>query len=87
MVRVHDPLAKVPAYLISQRLTQCHSPEQAVQKVDAVIICTEWPLYQKIDWLYMKELMNKPYIFDGRNMLDAKQMISMGYDYYGVGNR
>ncbi len=83
-VTVHDPVAKLT--LDSRRnWKQCKIPEQALQRADAVILCTAWPLYSELDWSRMKHIMNKPNIIDGRNMLDAKLMRSLGFHYQGVG--
>ena len=35
----------------------------------------------------MKEIMGQPIIFDGRNMYSATRLISLGFEYYGVGVR
>ncbi len=84
-VSVHDPAAKLPLDLSYASVTVCSSPEQALQDADAVILCTEWATYQRIDWVGMKRNMNRPNLFDGRNFLNAKNMIDMGYHYEGIG--
>ena len=33
----------------------------------------------------MKELMNRPVIFDGRNIYIPEKVKKMGFDYYGIG--
>lgn len=85
-IRVHDPVAKLPPELLHDSVTFCSTPEEAVEDVDAVFICTEWAMYQSIDWERMKESMNKANLFDGRNLLDAKRMKALGYYYQGIGN-
>lgn len=84
-VAIHDPVAKLTLDTHRNQWMQYNSPEEALQKADAVILCTEWPLYHLLDWSRMKDIMNKPNIFDGRNMLDAKIMKSMGFHYQGIG--
>ncbi len=83
-VTAHDPVAKLTLDS-HHNWKQCNRPEQALRRADAVILCTEWPLYQSIDWSRMRDIMNKPNIFDGRNMLDAQQMRSLGFHYQGIG--
>jgi UDPglucose 6-dehydrogenase len=35
----------------------------------------------------MKELMNTPLIFDGRNQYDPKYLTECGFKYIGIGRR
>ncbi|QMV40780.1 UDP-glucose dehydrogenase family protein [Cohnella cholangitidis] len=86
-VSVHDPVAKLPPDLAQSAAVQCLLPEQALIGADAVLLCTEWNDYQHIGWERMKKIMNRPNVFDGRNMLSAKQMKAMGYHYEGIGYR
>lgn len=84
-VTVHDPIAKLPSHFNSASLKQCLSEKQAIRGADAVILCTDWPQYKQIDWMDMKRIMNNPQLFDGRNMLDAQQMTTIGFDCQGIG--
>ncbi|RXY99462.1 UDP-glucose dehydrogenase family protein [Fictibacillus sp. S7] len=84
MVEVHDPVAKLPGDLMDKVL-QKDSPEEAMTNADAILICTDWPHYKNIDWPDIKNKMKSPIVFDGRNMLDAAEMRSIGYIYEGIG--
>jgi len=84
-VYVHDPAAKLPSEFTGSSVTLCATPEQAMQGANAVLLCTEWQIYQQIDWRQMKALLNEPNFFDGRNMLDAAEMNAIGYYYQGIG--
>jgi UDPglucose 6-dehydrogenase len=83
---VHDPVAKLPKTL-SQKITQSTSIHSLLENADALIICTDWPEYETIDWLLVKQKMRTPYIFDGRNMLNASKMTELGFYYEGIGYR
>jgi UDPglucose 6-dehydrogenase len=83
---VHDPVAKLPKTL-SQKITQITSIHSVIENTDALIICTDWAEYETIDWLLVKQKMRKPYIFDGRNMLNASKMTELGFYYEGIGYR
>jgi len=83
-IQVHDPVSKVPQHEFPIRVKQVDSPEEAVHMADAVMICTEWPQYNKLDWSYLKGTMKTAYLFDGRNMLDAAEMRNLGFYYRGV---
>jgi UDPglucose 6-dehydrogenase len=86
-VRVHDPVAKLPADLLSERAQQFGSLEETLQQCDAMILCSEWDHYKKADWALNKAHMNQYFVFDGRNVLDGKQMTRLGYHYHGIGNK
>lgn len=85
-VAVHDPVAKLPPD-VNDAAIICSSPSQALENADAVFLCTEWTIYQQLDWVHAKQLMKRTNIFDGRNVLDAKKMAELGYFYQGVGYR
>lgn len=87
VVRVHDPVARVPAQLFDYGVEECVSPRLAAKDADAIVICTDWPQYSKLNWPQMKKIMKFPCILDGRNMLSAKTMRRIGFDYMGVGSR
>jgi UDPglucose 6-dehydrogenase len=83
---VHDPVAKLPKTL-SKKITQSTTIDLLLENADALIICTSWPEYEVIDWLKVKQIMTNPYIFDGRNMLNASKMSELGFYYEGIGYR
>ncbi|PZE21644.1 UDP-glucose dehydrogenase family protein [Paenibacillus xerothermodurans] len=85
-VAAHDPAAVLPAELCAS-VAQCSSVEQAMQDAHAVFLCTEWDEYLSIDWAAVKHSMHQPNIFDGRNVLDAGKLTTMGFFYQGVGYR
>ncbi|WNR46226.1 UDP-glucose dehydrogenase family protein [Paenibacillus roseipurpureus] len=87
IVRVHDPVAKLPASLLAERVSQFDTVEETLQQCDAVILCSEWETYIRADWAHLRNVMNAGYIFDGRNMLNGEQLATLGYHYYGIGNR
>lgn len=84
-IKVHDPVAKLPPELLQPSVTSCNSLDEALEGADAAFLCTEWKMYKYIDWRQMKQSMKHPNLFDGRNLLDAEQMKTLGYYYKGVG--
>lgn len=84
-IKVHDPVAKLPPELVQPSVTFCSSPDEALKGADAAFICTEWKMYKNIDWQQMKQSMKHPNLFDGRNLLDAARMKTLGYYYQGIG--
>lgn len=84
-VRCWDPMAR-PAEVEPWISTTRHAtPEEAVEGADAAIVVTEWPQLKEADWAGMAASMRRPVLFDGRNLLDPKEMRRLGYTYMGVG--
>ncbi|MBA2858847.1 UDPglucose 6-dehydrogenase [Methanococcus maripaludis] len=52
--------------------------------VDGIIIATEYD-FDKENWSELKNLVNNPVIFDGKNVMDSKTLKSLGYTYFGIG--
>jgi UDPglucose 6-dehydrogenase len=58
----------------------------AVEKADAIIICTEWDEFKTMDYQKVFSLMNKPaFIFDGRLILDTKKLKDIGFQVQVIG--
>ena len=52
----------------------------------AIAILTEWDLFKDLDFERIFQSMEKPAcIFDGRNILDRKELDRIGFKTYGVG--
>ncbi len=61
------------------------NPYDAIKGTEALVICTEWDEFKKLDLAKIKSLMATPIIFDGRNIFDPAKMKELGFRYYGVG--
>jgi len=57
----------------------------ALEGADCLVVCTEWRNFWSPDYDRIKALLNKPVIFDGRNIYNPHQMADLGIEYYGVG--
>ena len=87
-VRAYDPIAMQEARRImsaNNSLTLCDDEYSALEGADAMLLITEWRQFRYPDFLRMKELLNTPVIFDGRNQYDPAQVRELGFSYYGVG--
>lgn len=62
-------------------------PYKAVEKTEALIIATDWGMFQKLDYKKIKKLMKKPYLIDGRNILDPAKIVKLGFKYTGIGRK
>lgn len=60
---------------------------KACKGAHAVAILTEWDEFVKYDWQKIYDSMHKPaFVFDGRNILNAKELKSIGFIYNGIGS-
>ena len=57
----------------------------AARGVDVLVICTEWPQFEDIDWGVIKKCMRGSTVIDGRNMFDRGCMEALGFNYIGIG--
>ena len=60
-------------------------PSKAKENVDALVICTEWSEFRVSDLEHFKNYMEKPIIFDGRNLYDLEKAKAAGWTYISVG--
>ena len=60
---------------------------EAAEGVDALIICTEWSIFRLPNFEKLKEQLNQPVIFDGRNLYDVKEMKKEGFYYASIGRQ
>jgi len=52
---------------------------------DCLVIATEWPAFAKADLHEIKKRLRTPMIFDGRNLLDPKDVKAAGLEYISIG--
>lgn len=58
---------------------------EALDGADAMVMLTEWKEFRLVSWDVLKKLMNRPVIFDGRNIYDRAELKSEGITYYPIG--
>ncbi|MGC8893195.1 MAG: UDP binding domain-containing protein, partial [Candidatus Saccharicenans sp.] len=87
IVSATDPLALENARTyLAPTVRLSSDPYDALRGAEAFLLATEWPQLVSLDWKRVKTIMQKPYlVIDGRNVLDAKQLIELGYQYCGFG--
>lgn len=62
------------------------NPYEALDGAHAVAILTEWDEFKTYDWAKIKEGMKRPsFVFDGRKLLDRKELNRLGFAYYAIG--
>ena len=66
-------------------ITHCDSSYEAASGAEALIIATEWEEFRCLDWVRVRELMRRPLVLDGRNLLHPETMTALGFEYYDIG--
>lgn len=62
-------------------------PYKALEGVHAIAILTEWDEFKEYDWQLIYDSMLKPaFIFDGRNILDNKNLQEIGFKVFTIGS-
>ena len=94
-LKVYDPQVTKDSILSSlgitdesslERLSFCHSAEDACAGTHAIAILTEWDEFKEIDYQKVLKTMLRPaHIFDGRNLLDLEKLKEIGYRAFGIG--
>lgn len=60
---------------------------EACKDAHAIAILTEWDEFTTYDWKKIYDSMHKPaFVFDGRNILNVKELESIGFVYNGIGS-
>ena len=82
-----DYLQTRPQQANAGALHGCADAYQACNGAHAIAILTEWDEFRDLDWQKIYDHMQKPaFVFDGRNLLDAKKMANLGFVYQSIGS-
>lgn len=88
-VRATDPIALLEARHRLEGVsgvTLCRSADEVARGVDGLVLVTEWEDFTvRLFPERLIKLMRRPVFIDGRNALDPKRMVEIGFDYEGVG--
>jgi len=85
IVQAYDPIAMDNCRRIFPQITYCENPYEAADGASAVLLITEWNEFRFLNFERIKEVVEQPVIFDGRNMYDPQRMRRMGFEYHGIG--
>ncbi len=85
-VTAFDPAAMgVTRRILNDEISYAPDVYEALWGADALVICTEWNEFRRPNFEVVRERLNFPAIFDGRNLYDPKQMAALGFDYFSIG--
>jgi UDPglucose 6-dehydrogenase len=88
MIRAYDPEARAETRRIyGERpdLVLCDSPRDTLDGADALVVVTEWNQFRSPDFEHIRDSLNEPVIFDGRNLYDPVELERLGFTYYSIG--
>jgi UDPglucose 6-dehydrogenase len=83
LVHTWDPVADARDRLQGAR--QCATVLEAVTGADAAVIVTEWDELRQLASTEVRDVMRRPLIVDGRNLLDPEETRRAGFAYEGIG--
>jgi UDPglucose 6-dehydrogenase len=88
-IQAFDPKATKEAqehYLKGvENITYYTSKYEVVKNADALILMTEWKEFRSPDFEEIKEQLNNPIIFDGRNQYNVFDLPAKGFEYFQIG--
>ncbi len=68
------------------RVEFCSSPYAAAEGAHAIVLLTHWQEFKNLDYKKIKDAMLNPaWIFDGRNCLDHRLLLELGFSLRGIG--
>ena len=68
-----------------KNLTFSDDEYSAMEGADAVVIATNWKEFYTPDWNKVRKLLNKPVIFDARNLYETEEMKDRNFTYISLG--
>ncbi|MBT4073587.1 MAG: UDP-glucose/GDP-mannose dehydrogenase family protein [Chloroflexi bacterium] len=81
----HDPISIPAAKQIRPGYEYALAPSDVGVDADVLVVLTDWPEFNDLDYAELGRMMKSPRMVDGRNMLNKQQMKDLGFEYVGVG--
>lgn len=72
--------------LIETNVSVAIDPYSAAKEAHAIAVMTEWDEFKQLDMHRVYQAMHRPaFLFDGRNILDASSLATIGFEVHGIG--
>ncbi len=86
-VQAYDPAAteRSREVLPAEGVQFVNSAYEAAEGADAVLLLTEWPEFQHLDFARIRRILRYPIVIDGRNLLSPDVMREHGFIYLSIG--
>ncbi len=90
-IQAYDPKAMDEArhfYLKDvPNVSYFNSKYETLQGADAMLLLTEWKEFRSPDFEELKQQLNTPIIFDGRNQYNDQVLQDLGFEYFQIGKK
>lgn len=71
----------------AKNVSSFENPYEACEGAHAIAVLTEWDEFVTLDWQKIYNSMLKPaFVFDGRNILNRKELEAIGFVYQAIGS-
>ena len=84
-VKVHDPVVQQIQDETFSNVEWTNDPYETMMDVDALVVLTEWTIYQGLDLNKMAKLMKGKELIDLRNIYRIDDSVKAGLNYTSVG--
>ena len=85
-IRAYDPEAgAIAAAALDGQIETCKNGYDALEGADALVILTDWQEFRNPDFEAIATKLNKPVIFDGRNLYDPGVVNKAAIEYHSIG--
>ena len=85
IINCFDPVAMENAKKEFMNFNYFNNAQEACNKVDAIIIGTEWNEFRALNFSEIAKIVREKKIFDLRNIYDESELQKLGFEYYGTG--
>jgi len=87
-IQAYDPEANQTALeKLKNKIKICQNEYEALKNADALVILTDWQEFRNPDFKKIKNSLNTPLIFDGRNLYETQILENAGFQYLSVGRK
>ena len=85
-IRAYDPEASSSAMeALDHKIETVQNGYDALETADALVIFTDWQEFRNPDFEVIAKKLNKPVIFDGRNLYSPDIVRKAGIEYHSIG--
>jgi UDPglucose 6-dehydrogenase len=84
-VVAHDPQVPLARTADISGLERATTVAGALRDADLVILATEWPEYIGANWLNLRRIVRRAWLFDGRNALNERSVRAAGWRVARIG--
>ena len=82
-IKAFDPEAECPEF--DKKINRVQNAYDVLEGSDALVIFTDWQEFRTPDFDTIAQKLNKPVIFDGRNLYSPAFVKKQGLEYYSIG--